>query len=142
APSLWFSELRRLRWESPEAGRSRTITYFELYREVNRLAGALYSPGVRKGDRVLISMPMLPEAIIGMLACVHLGAIHSVVFDGFSIQSLASRIDDAAPLVVLTADAELRKGNPVPLKDMLDEALNAASVGSVRNAIETMQREL
>jgi propionyl-CoA synthetase len=122
-------------WESAEAGRSRTITYFELYREVNRLAGALRSLGVRKGDRVLIYMPMVPEAIIGMLACVRLGAIHSVVFGGFSVQSLASRIDDAAPVAVLTADAGLRKGNPVPLKDMLDEALNAATVDSVRHVL-------
>lgn len=122
-------------WESPEAGRSRTITFFELYGDVNRLAGALRALGVRKGDRVLIYMPMVPEAIIGMLACVRLGAIHSVVFGGFSVQSLASRIDDAAPVVVLTADAGLRKGNPVPLKDMLDEALNAATVGSVRSVL-------
>jgi propionate--CoA ligase len=122
-------------WESPEAGRSRTITYFELYREVNRLAGALRSLGVGKGDRVLIYMPMVPEAIVGMLACVRLGAIHSVVFGGFSIQSLANRIDDAAPVAVLTADAGLRKGTPVPLKDMLDEALKAATVASVRSVL-------
>jgi propionyl-CoA synthetase len=122
-------------WESPEAGRSRTITYFELYREVNRLAGALRDLGVRKGDRVLIYMPMVPEAIVGMLACVRLGAIHSVVFGGFSVQSLASRIDDAAPVAVLTADAGLRKGSPVPLKGMLDEALNAATVGSIRSVL-------
>jgi propionyl-CoA synthetase len=122
-------------WESPEAGCSRTITYFELYREVNRLAGALRGIGVGKGDRVLIYMPMVPEAIIGMLACVRLGAIHSVVFGGFSVQSLATRIDDAAPVAVLTADAGLRKGNPVPLKDMLDEALRAAKVGSVRGVL-------
>ncbi len=122
-------------WESPEAGKSRVITFFELYREVNRLAGALRGLGVSKGDRVLIYMPMVPEAVLGMLACARLGAIHSVVFGGFSVQSLATRIDDAAPVAVLTADAGLRKGDPVPLKAMLDEALDAATVGSVRSVL-------
>ena len=122
-------------WESPEAGKSRVITFFELYREVNRLAGALRGLGVSKGDRVLIYMPMVPEAVLGMLACARLGAIHSVVFGGFSVQSLATRIDDAAPIAVLTADAGLRKGDPVPLKAMLDEALDAATVGSVRSVL-------
>ncbi len=122
-------------WESPEAGQSRVITFFELYREVNRLAGALRGLGVSKGDRVLIYMPMVPEAVLGMLACARLGAIHSVVFGGFSVQSLATRIDDAAPVAVLTADAGLRKGDPVPLKAMLDEALDAATVGSVRSVL-------
>jgi propionate--CoA ligase len=119
-------------WESSETGQSRTLTYFELYREVNRLASALRNLGVGKGDRVLIYMPMVPEAIFAMLACARLGAIHSVVFGGFSVASLAGRIDDAAPVAVLTADAGLRKGNPVPLKDMLDAAMNAATVDSVR----------
>jgi propionate--CoA ligase len=122
-------------WESPEANQSRTFTYFALYREVNRLAGVMRSLGVRKGDRVLIYMPMVPEAIIGMLACARLGAIHSVVFGGFSIASLASRIDDAAPTLVLTADAGLRKGNPVPLKEVLDEALALSTVDSVRDVL-------
>lgn len=122
-------------WESAEAGQSRTLTYFELYREVNKLAGVLKNLGVRKGDRVLIYMPMVPEAVIGMLACVRLGAIHSVVFGGFSVASLASRIDDAMPVAVLTADGGLRKGNPVPLKEMLDQALEAATVDSVRDVL-------
>jgi propionyl-CoA synthetase len=122
-------------WESSETGQSRTLTYFELYREVNRLAGVLKNLGVQKGDRVLIYMPMVPEAIFSMLACVRLGAIHSVVFGGFSVASLASRIDDAAPVVALTADAGMRKGMPVPLKELLDEALNAATVHSVRNVL-------
>ncbi|MEM8535308.1 MAG: acetyl-coenzyme A synthetase N-terminal domain-containing protein, partial [Chloroflexota bacterium] len=69
-------------WESPEANQSRTFTYFELYREVNRLAGVLRDMGVNKGDRILIYMPMVPEAVIGMLACARIGAIHSVVFGG------------------------------------------------------------
>ncbi len=122
-------------WESAETGQSRTLTFFELYREVNRLAGVLKNLGVRKGDRVLIYMPMVPEAIIGMLACVRLGAIHSVVFGGFSVTSLATRIDDATPVLVLTADAGMRKGNPVKLKAILDEALAATTVDSVRDVL-------
>jgi propionate--CoA ligase len=122
-------------WESSETNQSRTITFFELYREVNKLAGVLQSLGVRKGDRVLIYMPMVPEAIIGMLACVRLGAIHSVVFGGFSVTSLANRINDATPVAVLTADAGMRKGNPVKLKEILDQALDSATVDSVRDVL-------
>ena len=122
-------------WESAETGQSRTLTFFELYREVNRLAGVLKNLGVQKGDRVIIYMPMVPEAIIGMLACVRLGAIHSVVFGGFSITSLASRIDDAEPVLILTADASMRKGLPVPLKDIIDKSLDAAESKSVRNVL-------
>ncbi|NNJ10935.1 acetate--CoA ligase [Chloroflexales bacterium ZM16-3] len=122
-------------WESAETGQSRTLTFFELYREVNRLAGVLKNLGVQKGDRVIIYMPMVPEAIIGMLACVRLGAIHSVVFGGFSITSLASRIDDAEPVLILTADASMRKGLPVPLKDIIDKALDAAEGDSVRDVL-------
>jgi propionate--CoA ligase len=122
-------------WESAETGQSRIYTYFQLYREVSALAGVLRRLGVNKGDRVLIYMPMVPEAIIGMLACARLGAIHSVVFGGFSVASLTSRIDDAAPVLVLTADAGMRKGAPVPLKGIVDAALAAASVASVRHAL-------
>jgi propionyl-CoA synthetase len=122
-------------WESPESGQSRTLTFFELYREVNKLAGVMKNLGVRKGDRVLIYMPMVPEAAIGMLACLRLGAIHSVVFGGFSVASLASRIDDASPTMVLTADAGLRKGLPVKLKEVLDAALEMATVDSVRDVL-------
>ncbi|NTV99860.1 MAG: acetate--CoA ligase [Oscillochloris sp.] len=128
-------------WESAETGQSRTLTYFELYREVNRLSGVLKNLGVQKGDRVIIYMPMVPEAIIGMLACARLGAIHSVVFGGFSITSLASRIDDAEPVLILTADASMRKGLPVPLKDIIDRALDAAEVDSVRNVL-VLNRDL
>jgi propionate--CoA ligase len=122
-------------WESPEVNQSRTLTYYELYREVNRLASAMHNLGVRKGDRVLIYMPMVPEAIIGMLACVRLGAIHSVVFGGFSVTSLSNRIDDAAPTAVLTADGSMRKGQPVQLKEMVDAALDGATVDSVRDVL-------
>lgn len=122
-------------WESAETGQSRTLTYHELYREVNRLAGVLKNLGVRKGDRVIIYMPMVPEALIGMLACVRLGAIHSVVFGGFSVGSLTSRIDDASPTVILTADAGMRKGVPVKLKEVVDAALNQCTVDSVRDVL-------
>jgi propionate--CoA ligase len=122
-------------WESAETGESRILTYHELYREVNRLAGVLRNLGVRKGDRVIIYMPMVPEAIIGMLACVRLGAVHSVVFGGFSVGSLASRIDDATPTAILTADASMRKGNPVRLKEIVDAALNACTVDTVRDVL-------
>ncbi len=122
-------------WESAETGESRTLTYFELYREVNRLAGVLKNLGIQKGDRIIIYMPMVPEAIIGMLACARLGAIHSVVFGGFSITSLASRIDDAEPVLIMTADASTRKGIPVPLKEIIDHALEAAEGDSVRDVL-------
>jgi len=122
-------------WESPEVNQSRTMTFYELYREVNRLASAMHNLGVRKGDRVLIYMPMMPEALVGMLACVRLGAIHSVVFGGFSVTSLASRIDDAGPVAVLTADGSMRKGQPVPLKEMVDASLDASTVDSVRDVL-------
>ncbi len=122
-------------WESPEAEQSRTLTFHELYREVNRLATTLKHLGVQKGDRVIIYMPMVPEAIFGMLACARIGAIHSVVFGGFSISSLASRINDAEPVLILTADAGLRKGNPVLLKEIVDEALELATVDSVKHVL-------
>ncbi len=122
-------------WESPETGKSRTLTYFELFREVNRLAGVFSGLGVGKGDRVIIYMPMVPEAIFAMLACARLGAIHSVVFGGFSITSLASRIDDATPVLIVTADAGMRKGLPVPLKDIVDKSLEATETHSVRHVL-------
>jgi propionate--CoA ligase len=128
-------------WESAETGESRTLTFFELYREVNRLAGVLHNLGVRKGDRVIVYMPMVPEALIGMLACTRIGAVHSVVFGGFSVGSLSSRIDDASPVLILTADASMRKGNPVRLKEIVDGALEAATVDSVRDVL-VLDREI
>ncbi|NJK80004.1 MAG: acetate--CoA ligase [Chloroflexaceae bacterium] len=122
-------------WESPEAEQSRTLTYHELYREVNKLAAVLKYNGVERGDRVIIYMPMVPEAIFGMLACARIGAIHSVVFGGFSISSLASRITDAEPTMILTADAGLRKGSPVQLKPIVDEALDLAETDSVKHVL-------
>jgi propionate--CoA ligase len=128
-------------WESAETGDSRTLTFFELFREVNRLAATFQALGVDKGDRVIIYMPMVPEAIFAMLACARLGAIHSVVFGGFSISSLASRIDDAEPRLIVTADASMRKGQPVPLKEIVDKSLDAATADSVRHVL-VLNREL
>lgn len=113
-------------WESPESGKSRILTYFELYREVNRFSGVLKNLGITKGDRVVIYLPMVPEAAIAMLACTRIGAIHSVVFAGFSYDSLAERIDDAKPKAVLLADAGLRAGKVVPLKNIVDKAIATA----------------
>jgi len=108
---------------STETNQDRTFTFRELHREVNRMAGVLRSLGVVRGDRVLIYMPMIPEAVFAMLACVRIGAIHSVVFGGFASVSLATRIDDATPKVIVSADAGSRAGKAVPYKHLLDEAI-------------------
>jgi propionyl-CoA synthetase len=108
---------------STEVDAEKTYTFRQLYREVNRMAGILRDLGVGRGDRVLIYMPMIPEAAFAMLACVRIGAIHSVVFGGFASVSLASRIDDAQPKVIISADAGSRAGKVVPYKGLLDEAI-------------------
>ena len=110
---------------STETGTEQTISYGQLYVEVQRMAAILHRLGVRKGDRVLIYMPMVPQAVIAMLATVRLGAVHSVVFGGFASHSLAARIDDARPKVVVSADAGSRGGKVIPYKPLLDEALMA-----------------
>jgi len=109
-------------WEG-DNGEKRIITYLELYREVNRFANLLKSLGVRKGDRVVIYMPMIPEAAFAMLACARIGAIHSVVFGGFSAEALKDRILDAKAKIVITADGAFRKGKPYMLKPTVDKAL-------------------
>jgi len=108
---------------STETGSNRTYTFRELHTEVNRCAAVLREQGVVKGDRILIYMPMIPEAVFAMLACVRLGAIHSVVFGGFASHSLASRIDDAKPKLMFTADAGMRAGKAIPYKALVDEAI-------------------
>jgi len=108
---------------STETGSNRTYTFRELHTEVNRCAAVLREQGIGKGDRILIYMPMIPEAVFAMLACVRLGAIHSVVFGGFASHSLASRIDDAKPKLMITADAGMRGGKPIPYKGLVDEAI-------------------
>ena len=109
-------------WEGDD-GEKRIITYLELYKEVNRFANLLKSFGVTKGDRVVIYMPMIPEAAFAMLACARIGAIHSVVFGGFSAEALKDRILDAKAKLVITADGAFRKGRPYMLKPVVDKAL-------------------
>ena len=110
-------------WEGDEPGVERKITFQELHDEVSRLANVLKRRGVEKGDRVCIYMPMIPEAAFAMLACTRIGAVHSVVFGGFSAEALSSRIVDADCRVVITADEGLRGGKHIPLKANTDEAL-------------------
>ena len=112
---------------STETGTEKVYTYRELHTEVQRMAAVLQSLGVQKGDRVQIYMPMIAEAAFAMLACARLGAIHSVVFGGFASAALASRIDDAEPKVIISADAGSRGGRVVAYKPLLDEALQLAS---------------
>jgi acetyl-CoA synthetase len=109
-------------WEG-EPGDRRTLTYWDLFREVNRFASVLRGLGVNRGDRVAIYLPMVPELPVAMLACARIGAVHSVVFGGFSAASLRDRINDASARVLITADGGFRRGQTVPLKTMADEAL-------------------
>jgi propionyl-CoA synthetase len=111
---------------STETGDTARYTYRELHAEVNRCAAVLRARGVGRGDRVLIYAPMIPEALFAMLACVRIGAVHSVVFGGFAAASLATRIDDARPAAMFTADAGMRGGKAVPYKHLVDEALRLA----------------
>jgi propionyl-CoA synthetase len=110
-------------YDSPLAGTTRTYTYGELRDETARFAGALAALGVGKGDRVIIYMPMVPEAVMAMLACARIGAIHSVVFGGFAAPELAKRIADAKPKVIVSASCGLEPGRVVAYKPMLDEAI-------------------
>jgi acetyl-CoA synthetase len=109
-------------WEG-EPGDKRTLTYFDLQREVAKFASVLKTLGTKKGDRVAIYMPLVPELAIAMLACARIGAVHSVVFGGFSAESLRDRINDAEARILITADGGYRRGGVVPLKQVADEAL-------------------
>ena len=111
-------------WEG-EPGDRRTLTYFDLYRQVSQFANVLRSLGVSRGDRVAIYLPLVPELAIAMLACARIGAVHSVVFGGFSSESLRDRINDAQATLLVTADGGWRRGQLVPLKQMADVALEA-----------------
>jgi propionyl-CoA synthetase len=116
-------EQKALVFVSTETDREEAYTFHELHAEVNRSAAVLQHLGVGKGDRVVIYMPMIPEALFTMLACARIGAIHSVVFGGFASASLAARIDDARPKLIVSADAGMRAGKAVPYKALLDEAI-------------------
>jgi acetyl-CoA synthetase len=119
-------------WEG-EAGDRRTLTYFDLYRDVSRFANVLKSLGVKRGDRVALYMPLVPELAIAMLACARIGAVHSVIFGGFSSESLSDRINDANATLLVTADGGWRRGHIVPLKQMADVALQTTP--SIRNVV-------
>ncbi|SDF60856.1 acetate--CoA ligase [Klenkia brasiliensis] len=122
-----------------EPGDTRTITYAQLKDEVSKAANALLSLGVQAGDRVAIYLPMIPEAVISMLACARIGAVHMVVFGGFSPDALASRIEDAGAKVVITADGGFRRGAPSALKPAVDEALT--KVGGVEHVLVVKRTE-
>jgi acetyl-CoA synthetase len=122
-------------WEGDDPSESKKITYRELAAEVNRMANVMRNRGVAKGDRVTIYLPMIPEAAYAMLACARLGAIHSVVFGGFSPDSLASRIQDAKSAFIVTADEGLRGGRKVPLKVNVDAALERVGPGVVDHVL-------
>jgi propionyl-CoA synthetase len=117
------ADQRALVYDSPLAGAKRTLTYRELRDAVALFAGALRRQGVEQGDRVIVYMPMVPEAVIAMLACARLGAVHSVVFGGFASHELASRIDDAKPKLVVSASCGLEPGRTIEYKPLLDRAL-------------------
>ena len=106
-----------------EQNEERIFTYAELYRQVNRCANALKALGMKKGDRVTIYLPKIPEQIVAMLACARLGLIHSVVYSGFSAPALKSRINDAEARLVITADYGYDRGKQVPLKTVVDAAI-------------------
>ena len=112
---------------STETNSEQVYTFAQLHVEVQRMAAVLRELGVQKGDRVLIYMPMIAEAAFAMLACARIGAIHSVVFGGFAAGSLASRIEDASPTVIVSADAGSRGGKPIAYKPLLDEAISLSS---------------
>lgn len=112
---------------STETDQERVYTFSQLHAEIMRMAAVMQSLGAKRGDRVLIYMPMIPEATFAMLACARIGAIHSVVFGGFASHSLASRIDDARPRLVISADAGSRAGKVIPYKGLLDEAIVLAT---------------
>jgi acetyl-CoA synthetase len=126
-------------WEGDTPGEERTISYAELKDEVSRLANAFKTAGVKKGDRVTIYLPMIPEAAFAMLACARIGAVHSIVFAGFSPDSLANRIQDCGSKLVITADEGLRGGKRVPLKANVDAAL-ADEAGEIVETVIVVRR--
>lgn len=132
--TTWRKNKAALIWEG-EPGDSRTLTYAQLHREVCQMANVIKSFGVQKGDVVGIYMPMIPEAAIAMLACARIGAVHTVVFGGFSSEALRERLNDASAKLVITADGGYRKDTVVPLKPQVDKALDNNAIPSVDNVL-------
>jgi acetyl-CoA synthetase len=109
-------------WEG-EMGEVKTYTYYQLYREINRLAKAFKTLGIKKGDRIAVFLPVIPELPITLLACARIGAVHAVVFSGFSAEALADRVNDCGAKIIVTSDGSFRRGKPVGIKDNLDRAM-------------------
>jgi acetyl-CoA synthetase len=130
----WRKNKAALIWEG-EPGDSRTLTYAQLHREVCQMANVIKSFGVQKGDVVGIYMPMIPEAAIAMLACARIGAVHTVIFGGFSAEALRERLTDASAKLVITADGGYRKDAVIPLKPQVDKALDDNAIPSVDNVL-------
>src|SRR5579871_6860166 len=130
--TTWRKNKAALIWEG-EPGEIRTLTYQQLHSEVSRFANVLKAQGVKNGDRVAIYMGMSPELAIALLACARIGAVHSVIFGGFSANALVDRINDAQCVAVITQDSGYRRGNEIKLKATVDEAL--ASCPSVKNVL-------
>lgn len=122
-------------WEGDDAAQSRALTYRELHQAVCRFANVLKAQGINQGDVVAIYLPMVPEAAVAMLACARIGAVHSVIFGGFSPESIAGRILDSNAKLVITADEGMRAGRAIPLKKNIDEALSHPEVTSVRGVV-------
>jgi propionyl-CoA synthetase len=128
-------------YDSPVTGPVRTVTYRELLDKTARFAGVLAGQGVQKGDRVIVYMPMVPEAIVAMLACARIGAIHSVVFGGFAAHELANRISDARPKIIISASCGIEAGRVIPYKPLLDKAIELAAVKPERCIIVQRPQE-
>ncbi|MFM7841701.1 MAG: AMP-binding protein, partial [Nitrospira sp.] len=122
-----------------EQGEERIFTYAELYRQVNRCANALHALGLKKGDRVMIYLPKIPEQIVAMLACARIGAIHSVVYSGFSAPALQSRIQDAEAKLVITADVGYDRSKVIALKPVVDQAV--ANCPTVENVVVVRRQQ-
>ncbi|MGH8429676.1 MAG: AMP-binding protein, partial [Solimonas sp.] len=119
-------EQKALVWISTEVDQVKSFSYKELFAEVNKVAAMMQSLGLKRGERVIIYMPNMPEAVFAILACARLGAVHSVVFGGFAAASLAARIDDAKPVLMVTADGGSRMGKVIPYKPLVDESIRLA----------------
>ncbi len=122
-------------WEGDDPNQSKTVTYKQLHHDVCQFANVLKSLGVKKGDVVAIYMPMVPEAAVAMLACARIGAVHSVIFGGFSPDAVAGRIIDSHSKLVITADEGIRAGRAIPLKKNVDEALKNPAITSIKNVV-------